>query len=125
MPQLALDLQGAFDAGPLFAPESFKRIRLTPAKRESGGKVVWRKYKRAKPPWVTWAECDAFWRESERMTAATGVQHSVDHIVPLLHPLVCGLHCPANLRVIPLADNQRKSNNHWPDMPEVQGELVT
>jgi hypothetical protein len=58
------------------------------------------------------------------MTAETGVQHSVDHIVPLIHPLVCGLHCPANLRVIPLADNIRKSNNWWPDCPFEQLELV-
>lgn len=57
-----------------------------------------------------------FWAESRRLTAETGVQHSVDHIVPLVHPLVCGLHCVANMRVIPLAENIMKSNNIWPDM---------
>lgn len=120
--QKQLQLTGGFDLGPLFAPVRKRR----PARdRSSGGKEVWAKYSRALPPWATHAQCREFWRESRRMTEATGIQHSVDHIVPLVHPLVCGLHCPANLRVIPLAENMRKSNSTWPDMPEVQGELVT
>ena len=109
-PSLALD--GGFHAGPLFVPQIVKPARV----RSSGGKEVWAKYKRAKPSWVTWKECNAFWDESARTTAATGIQHSVDHIVPLIHPLVCGLHAPANLEVKPLADNIRKSNNWWPDI---------
>lgn len=57
------------------------------------------------------------------MTLATGICYSGDHIVPLLHPMVCGLHCPANLRVLPLAENLRKSNKHWPDMWAEQATL--
>jgi hypothetical protein len=110
--QPGLPLVGGFHAGPLFVTQIVKPPRV----RQSGGKEVWAKYKRAKPPWVTWAECNVFWDESARKTAETGIQHSVDHIVPLIHPLVCGLHAPANFRVCPLADNQRKSNKWWPDM---------
>jgi len=36
----------------------------------------------------------------------------VDHIVPLRSPLVCGLHCEANLRVVPPEVNLRKGNSH-------------
>ena len=63
------------------------------------------------------------WLLSSAVTRSTGVQHSVDHIVPLLHPLVCGLHVSDNLRIIPLKENQVKCNHHWPDMPAVQQEL--
>jgi hypothetical protein len=42
---------------------------------------------------------------------------TVDHVVPLKSPLVCGLHCEANLELIPANDNFRKGNRHWPDMP--------
>lgn len=41
----------------------------------------------------------------------------VDHIVPLKSSLVCGLHCEANLRIIPASENISKGNRHWPDMP--------
>lgn len=47
----------------------------------------------------------------------TGIKWHVDHIVPLRHPLVCGLHCEFNLRVIPALDNIAKGNRTWPDMP--------
>ena len=42
----------------------------------------------------------------------------VDHIVPLQHPLVQGLHVEYNLQVIPALQNQRKGNRSWPDMPD-------
>lgn len=50
-------------------------------------------------------------------TKATGIAFHVDHIVPIKHKLVCGLHCEANLQVIEGLSNCRKSNRHWPDMP--------
>lgn len=40
----------------------------------------------------------------------------VDHTVPLTSKLVCGLHCEANLRLLPGRENQAKSNRNWPDM---------
>lgn len=47
----------------------------------------------------------------------TGVKWEVDHEVPLVHPLVCGLHVEHNLRVIPAMENRRKGNRFWQDMP--------
>ena len=82
----------------------------------SGGSEVWIKYRRARPPWQAARGLREVWRESMLLTAATGVQQSVDHIVPLIHPFVCGLHCRANLEIVPLSVNIAKSNNPWPDM---------
>jgi len=69
----------------------------------------------AQPSWVRPEDLRAFYDEAERRTLATGIRHSVDHRVPLQHPLVCGLHVPWNLQVMPLIDNIRKSNKWEPN----------
>lgn len=117
-PQIEVNLDGWCN-GPLFAPP-VKTVRKV---RGSGGKEVWAKYIRARPPWANLKAINGFWKQSMRRTAETGVQHSVDHIVPLIHPFVCGLHVENNLRIIPLADNIRKSNSTWPMMWSEQQEL--
>lgn len=66
----------------------------------------------------------AIYAEAEKLTKQTGVTHSVDHIVPLCNPIVCGLRVPWNMCIITLDDNIRKSNNWWPDMPLQQLPLL-
>lgn len=122
--QRTLALCGGFDVGPLFAP-----IRKTRApKRPPGDTVMAGRLRRAAerqatPPWANQAATREMFKHARAMTAATGVVHSVDHLVPLQHPLVCGLHWHGNMRVLPLDDNMRKGNREWPDMPEVQEQL--
>jgi hypothetical protein len=50
------------------------------------------------------------------LTRQTGIRHNVDHIVPLRHPLVCGLHVPANLQVLTAEQNRLKHNSFTPLM---------
>ena len=73
--------------------------------------------KAATPPWVNWDAVEAVYIAASERTKQTGVLHHVDHIVPLKSKIVCGLHVPWNLRVLPAFDNQSKNNRHWPDMP--------
>lgn len=49
---------------------------------------------------------------TKRREQETGIKHHVDHIVPLSGRKVCGLHCAANIQVIPALANRKKSNSH-------------
>lgn len=66
--------------------------------------------KRATVEWADPAAILKLYEESTRLTTTTGVPHHVDHIIPLQHDMVCGLHCEANLRVIPAEENWSKHN---------------
>jgi hypothetical protein len=65
---------------------------------------------KATPPWVKSWQFIAVYRACVKRTKETGVEHHVDHIVPLRGKRVCGLHVPWNLRVITATENLHKSN---------------
>jgi hypothetical protein len=69
------------------------------------------KVRMATPPWLTEAHYEAIkavYKEAERLSAETGIEYQVDHIVPLSGKTVSGLHVPWNLRAIPAHENQRR-----------------
>lgn len=86
-----------------------------------------RYYRQLYTAWPEWcAEHPGFKRvydESKRRRAA-GEDVHVDHIVPVISPLVCGLHVPWNLRVLPAGPNLSKSNRWWPGCPFENGDLL-
>ena len=69
----------------------------------------------ATPPWADMQAIEAIYDDAARLTWETGRPHVVDHIVPLNHPRVCGLHVLANLQVLPAKVNGAKSNTWEPD----------
>lgn len=73
------------------------------------------------PSWADMDKIEAIYTEARRLTELTGILHHVDHIVPLQSPWVCGLHCEANLQILPYYENQSKSNRVWPGMPDLTG----
>lgn len=64
------------------------------------------------PPWVDRKILRQMQREARALTESTGMMHTLDHIVPMNHPRVCGLTVPWNLRIVPHKVNGAKSN-HW------------
>ena len=72
-----------------------------------------RRFREATPKWLTAAdklEIRLKYRLAIELSRETGIPHAVDHELPLNGEDVCGLHVPANLRVITQAENLEKSN---------------
>lgn len=59
----------------------------------------------ATPGWAEWIEI----KQLYDLAKTRGLV--VDHIVPITHPLVCGLHCYSNLQLITAEENGQKSNS--------------
>lgn len=120
--QLTLSLHDGWHPGVLFLirkrrmPKRYGTIMQGRLRRESE--------RRATPPWADRAKIRALYKTARRLTKETGEQHDVDHIVPLLHPLVCGLHVDWNMEVMHWRFNSEKGNLYWPDMPNIQLELL-
>lgn len=72
---------------------------------------------KATPKWADLSAIQCFYDLVPLVNEETGVSHHVDHIVPLKSALVCGLHCEANLQILPASENLSKNNRWWPDMP--------
>lgn len=104
--QLDLPLDGGLCSGPLF--------KHGPALRQSQSSARNRFYRRrvarATPPWADRQAIRQIYEQAWELTRATGLQHSVDHIIPLKGETVCGLHVENNLRVVLHEDNVRKGN---------------
>lgn len=67
----------------------------------------------ATPVWLVAADLEAMrkiYKHAIEQQTAHGVKFHVDHIVPLQGNIVCGLHVPWNLQVIPAHENQIKHN---------------
>lgn len=88
--------------------EERKILLKTTARYHSSKRRVTKIY--AEPPWADRAKIREIYEQAVAETRKTGVKYAVDHIIPLTHPKVCGLHVPWNLQVITAQENFRKNN---------------
>lgn len=56
-------------------------------------------------------EIKKIYNTAQTMSKEEGKEWHVDHIVPLQHAKVCGLHVPWNLQLLPASENYAKSNS--------------
>lgn len=66
--------------------------------------------RQATPSWVELEDIKLLYLEARNLTLSTGIQHHVDHIIPLTNNNVCGLHCLSNLQILSAKDNAEKYN---------------
>lgn len=95
--------------------QSFRAWRLANPDKMGAKKAARRAtIKRAFPLWARGLDFASIYRLRATVTELTGIEHHVDHIVPLKGKTVCGLHVPWNLEVIPAKVNQSKKNKLLP-----------
>lgn len=70
------------------------------------------------PPWVDKRVLRAIWE-----TEMNGILHVLDHIIPVIHPRVCGLTVPWNLQIISWRVNATKGNKWVPEQRDLFLEL--
>jgi hypothetical protein len=96
--------------------DAFKKTKRAWVLRNTGAMAAIR-FKRiaaerqALPIWADMAAIKRIYEEAARLTQLTGIQHAVDHIIPLQSSLVCGLHIAGNLQVLTSAANRQKGNH--------------
>jgi len=60
--------------------------------------------------------------QAQRLTLETGEEYCVDHIIPIAHPDVCGLHTFANLQIMTTNQNLKKAQQFDPTEHELIAE---
>ena len=86
-------------------------FRFAPGIKRNENKARIRcKHKKQVPKWQDKFQVLMYYHLARRFSEALGIRLSVDHIVPLNHPKVCGLHCHLNLQLLTVQDNCDKSN---------------
>lgn len=97
-----------FDCSKLYAMDNVESIRQSK-----------KKYKQSilpnTPKWISseeLAKIDELYSKARELSKITGIQHDVDHIVPLKGKFVSGLHVLNNLQIIEHKINNKKLNYH-------------
>jgi 5-methylcytosine-specific restriction endonuclease McrA len=82
--------------------------RTKPEVAREAGRLRARGLSHATPPWANKGAIKAIYAEARTKNL------QVDHIIPLRHPLICGLHVESNLQILTAMENRRKGNRYAP-----------
>ncbi|MCR4319787.1 MAG: HNH endonuclease [Candidatus Brocadiaceae bacterium] len=91
----------------IVAKKSLKKWRVKNPQIQSLSRA---RKRRAIPRWANLRRIESVYK-----AAAEKLGFHVDHIIPLAHKLVCGLHVENNLRIISAKENLEKNNKLLPE----------
>ena len=86
------------------------RYAKNPTKGKIEASLRHKRAKQALPKWANKNYIKLFYQIAQEESEKVGYKVTVDHIVPLRHPLVCGLHNEFNLQFLSASENSRKRN---------------
>lgn len=98
-----------------------KRLALRAAAQKVARRQSLRRFHKSKrrasklqrmPKWADSKAIRAIYDEAKRITLRTGIEHHVDHDIPLNGRLVSGLHVSDNLQILPWFQNIKKHNKY-------------
>ena len=88
----------------------YRQLNLPKVNAADAARIKRRKF--ATPDWLSaiqWAQIEEFYELAAAKTMQTGIDHHVDHIVPIKGKKVSGLNVPWNLQLLTAQKNMRKS----------------
>lgn len=99
--------------------QSKQNYAKNPVKVLARTRLYQRAKRRAAPRWRNQEAIEQYYILARFLASETGVPWHVDHVVPLTHPGVCGLHVEHNLTLLPAAFNLGKGNkfDDWGTAP--------
>ena len=106
------DVLNSFNNKNKFGPDADPEVALSHKIMSASQRAS--KLKRT-PKWLTkedHSKIRAIYRQSMELTKETGIQHHVDHVIPMQGETVSGLHVPDNLQIITAEENLRKNNKY-------------
>ena len=86
-------------------------------KNTQRGQLYYIKRWHAQPAWADRSAINRIYAQARRLRRL-GFNVHVDHIVPLCHPEICGLHVASNLQIVDASENMAKSNTFVPGFRE-------
>ena len=90
-----------------YRAKNIERVRLNDIMHSSKRRAL---KTQCVPSWADLNAIRSIYAECQKVTMETGIEHHVDHIIPLKGRNVTGLHVESNLRIITKSENCRKSN---------------
>ena len=95
--------------------------KRNPGKVAEANRYRKRKKNNATPHWVDRNALQKIDEERIDLENQTGASYEVDHIIPITHPLICGLHVPWNLQIVTAEYNNSKGNRVSEEFLQIYG----